>query len=54
MLENISWHDLLLLLEGQTVHLPAPKSHYTEDIVFERDVPIFYTGKDELVYIRGG
>ena len=23
----IPWHDLLLLLEGQTVHLPAPKSH---------------------------
>jgi len=50
----IPWHDLLLLLEGQTVHLPAPKSHYAEDIVFERDVPIFCTGKDELVYIRGG
>ena len=43
-----------MLLEGQTVHLPAPKSHYAEDIVFERDVPIFYTGKDELVYVRGG
>ena len=23
----IPWHDLLLLLEGQTVHLPTPKSH---------------------------
>ena len=34
--------------------MPAPKSHYAEDIVFERDVPIFYTGKDELVYVRGG
>ena len=44
----IPWHDLLLLLEGQTVHLPATKS------LFERDVPIFCTGKDELVYIRGG
>ena len=22
--------------------------------MFERDVPIFCTGKDELVYIRGG
>ena len=50
----IPWHNLLLLLEGQTVHLPAPKSHYAEDIVFERDVPIFCTGKDELVYIPGG
>ena len=50
----IPWHDLLLLLEGQTVHLSAPKSHYAEDIVFERDVPIFCTGKDELVYVRAG
>ena len=23
----IQWHDFLLLLEGQLVHLPAPKSH---------------------------
>ena len=54
----IPWYDLLLLLEGQTVHLPAPKSHYTEymlpNCVFERDVPIFCTGEDELVYIRVG
>ena len=34
--------------------MPAPKSHYAEDFVFERDVPIFCTGKDELVYVRGG
>lgn len=50
----IPWHNLLLLLEGQTVHLAAPKSHYAQDIVFEKDVPIFCTGKDELVYVRGG
>ena len=50
----IPWYDILLLLGGQTVHLPAPKSHYAEDIVFERDVPTFCTGKDELVYIREG
>lgn len=24
----IQWHDFLLLLEGQLVHFPAPKSHY--------------------------
>ena len=27
----IPWQDLLLLLEGQLVHLPAPKSHYAQD-----------------------
>ena len=26
----IQWHDFLLLLEGQLVHLPAPKSHYSK------------------------
>ena len=50
----IPWHDLLLLLEGQTVHLPARKSHYVEDIVFEGDAPSFCTGKDKLLYVRGG
>ena len=50
----IPWHDLLLLLEGQTVHLPAPKSHYAQDIEFERDSPIFCTSKEEIVYVRGG
>ena len=26
----LAWHDMLLLLEGQTVHLAAPKSHYAQ------------------------
>ena len=26
----IPWHDLLLLLGGQLVHLPAPKTHYAK------------------------
>jgi hypothetical protein len=49
----IPWHDLLLLLQGQTVHLPAPKSHFAQDIEFVHEVPIFCTGKEELVYVRG-
>ena len=28
-LQIIPWHDLLLRLEGQLVHLPAPKTHFT-------------------------
>lgn len=50
----IPWHDLLLMLEGQTVHLPAPKSYFAKDLVFERDTPIFCTGKRTLVYIKHG
>ena len=29
-IQILAWHDMLLLLEGQTVHLPAPKSHYAQ------------------------
>ena len=31
----IPWHDLLLLLEGHEVHLPAPKTHYRFDFSFK-------------------
>jgi hypothetical protein len=50
----IPWHDLLLLLEGQLVHLPAPKTHYAKDICFTGDTPIFATGKNPICYIKNG
>ena len=50
----ISWHDLLLLLDGQLVHLPAPKTHYNSDISLTRDIPLFCTAKEELSYVSGG
>ena len=50
----IPWHDLLLMLEGDPVHRPGPKSHFCRDIVFDRDTPIFATSKQELVFERGG
>ena len=52
--EMIPWHDLLLLLEGQEVHLPAPKTHFAQDIHFNRDTPIFATSKDRLIYVKNG
>ena len=50
--EIISWSDLLLLLEGETVKLPAPKNHFAEDIVIEstNDIPIFATGPAKISY----
>ncbi|CAH3046804.1 unnamed protein product [Porites evermanni] len=48
----IQWHDFLLMLEGQLVHLPAPKSHYAKDIVFEKDTPIFATGKNPIIFAK--
>ena len=50
----IPWHDLLLLLEGQKVHLPAPKTHFSQDVEFSRDTPIFCTSKEEFTFVRGG
>ena len=50
----IQWHDFLLMLEGQVVHLPAPKTHYARDIVFEKDTPIFCKGKQPFIYIKNG
>ena len=50
----IPWHDFLLLLEGQEVHLPAPKTHFKQDISFKGDTPIFCTAKDEIALVRAG
>ena len=50
----IAWHDFLLVLEGQLVHLPAPKSHFAKDNIFDRDTPIFVTSKHQLVYLKNG
>lgn len=50
----LPWHDLLLLLEGQTVHLPAPKTRFARDLVFQADTPIFCTAKQELAFASGG
>ena len=54
VLQIIAWNDLLLLLEGQPVHLPAPKSHFARDLFLTSDVPIFCTSAHQIVYVRGG
>ena len=50
----IPWHDLLLLLEGQLVHLPAPKTHFAKDICFACDTPIFAAGKNPICFVKNG
>jgi len=50
----ITWHDFLLMLEGQMVHLPAPKTHYAKDMVFEKDTPIFCTSKHQFIFVKNG
>ena len=46
--KNIPWLDILLLLEGETVKLPAPKKIYSEDIAISNDVAIFATTKSSI------
>ena len=46
----IPWADMLLLLEGQLVHFPAPKTHYCKDITLEKDTPVFCTSKGPIVF----
>ena len=36
------------------MHLPAPKSHYAKDIVFNADTPVFATGKNPIVFVKNG
>ena len=48
--ESVAWKDLLLLLEGEMVKLPAPKNFYAEDVVIDSNVAIFATGKAPITY----
>ena len=51
--ELIVWNDFLLLLEGQTVHLPRPKNMFATDMLITREntLPILSTSKDAIEYI---
>lgn len=49
----IAWSDFLNLLEGWPIHVPAPKTHFSEDIVWEAKTPIFATSDDKLVKYEG-
>jgi hypothetical protein len=51
--EIIAWSDFLLLLEGQTVHLPRPKNQYATDLCIDRKntIPFFATSKASIDYI---
>ena len=48
----ITGKDLLLLLEGHTVHHPAPKNHYSSDVSVDNDIPIFATSSPSNRVLR--
>ena len=50
----IAWADLLQALEGDIVHLPAPKTFCKRDLELTEDTPFFATADAPLVLIRKG
>ena len=50
----LPWHDFLNLLEGESIHVSSPKTHYTEDLLWTKTQPIFCTGISEIVKICEG
>ena len=49
--ELIQWNAFLLMLEGHTVHLPAPKNHFASDVCIDKDTPIFATSKEPIRFV---
>ena len=50
----IAWSDMLQLLEGDAMHLPAPKNFCKRDIELSKDTPVFATTDAPMVLIKGG
>ena len=50
----IAWADFLQALEGDTVHLPAPKNLCSKDVELSKDTPFFATSDAPLVLVKGG
>ena len=48
--DMIPWNDLLLLLEGEIVKLPALKNQFASDVTIEKDTPILATSKNRVTY----
>lgn len=51
---TIQWGDMLQLLEGDTVHLPAPKNFWQKDIELTNDTPVFATADAPMVLVKCG
>ena len=49
----IAWPQFLQALEGDTVHLTAPKILCSKDIELSKDTPFFATSDAPLVLVKG-
>ena len=46
----IQWYDILLMMDEQLVHFPAPKSHNAKEIVFKIDTPVCIIAKKPITF----
>ena len=60
-LNDFRWHPKIIArpefrqaLEGDTVHLPAPKNLCSKDIELSKDTPFLATSDTTLVLVKGG
>ncbi len=47
----LPWQDFLNLLEGMEVHIPTPKTHFSEDIELTSDIPFFATSIAPITFV---
>lgn len=47
----LPWQDFLNLLEGMEVHIPTPKTHFSEDIELTSDIPFFATSIAPIMFV---
>ena len=52
--KRITWANLLLALEGDTVHLPSPKNLSSHDVELQRDTPFFASSDAPIVLVKEG
>ena len=50
----IAWNNFLQLLEGGKVHISAPKNHSPEDVLLEKDMPMFATSITKIRKYQNG
>ena len=51
----MAWADMLNLLEGAPVHIPAPKTHFAEDIYGQRILQYFalpMLGSENMIMVK--
>ena len=50
----IAWQDLLKLLEGHALHIAAPTTHFTKDLVMDKNISMFATPISRIRYYTNG